>query len=72
MLVPDKDKAGQKLVKQALDNNWAVAMPDYPENVKDINDCIMKIGRLATLFLIVNSIQSNKLKIQLKEKQWFK
>lgn len=72
VLVPDKDKAGQKLVKQALDNNWAVAMPDYPENVKDINDCIMKIGRLATLFLIVNSIQSNKLKIQLKEKQWFK
>ena len=72
ILVPDKDTAGQKLIKQALDNNWAVSMPDYPDNVKDINDCILKIGRLATLFLIINSIQTNNLKIQLKEKKWFK
>ena len=47
-------------------------MPDYPDGVKDINDCVAKIGRLATMYLIVTAKLSNSLKIQLKEKQWFK
>ena len=72
VLVPDRDKAGQKLIKQALEQGWSVAMPDYPEGVKDINDCVIKIGRLATLWLIVQATQKNSLKIQLREKQWFK
>ena len=58
--------------KQALEYGWSVSMPDYPDGVKDINDCVAKIGRLATMYLIVTAKLSNSLKIQLKEKQWFK
>ncbi len=72
VLVPDKDKAGQKVVKQALDYGWSVSMPDFPDGIKDINDAVVKIGRLATLYLIVQAKQKNSLKIQLREKQWFK
>jgi hypothetical protein len=72
VLVPDRDKAGQKVIKQALEYGWSVSMPDYPDGIKDVNDCVVKLGRLATLYLIVQSIQSNPLKIQLREKQWFK
>jgi len=71
VLIPDKDIAGRKVIKQALEYGWAVAIPDYPPGVKDINDCVIKLGRLATLFLVVNSIQSSPLKIQLTEKYWF-
>ena len=72
ILVPDRDKAGKKVIQQALDYGWSVSMPNYPDGVKDINDCVVKIGRLATLWLIIQSTLSNPLKIQLKEKQWFK
>lgn len=72
ILVPDKDNAGRKVIKQALEYGWSVSMPDFPDGVKDINDSIIKIGRLATLYLIIQAKQSNHLKIQLREKQWFK
>jgi hypothetical protein len=71
IIVPDRDQAGSKLVEQALEFNWSVSFPDWPEGVKDINDAVLKIGRLATLWLIVNSKESNNLKIQLKTKKWF-
>jgi hypothetical protein len=47
-------------------------MPDWPQGVKDINDAVIKLGRLAALWLIVNSKESNSLKIQLRAKKWFK
>lgn len=72
VLVPDRDAAGRKVIRQALEYGWSVSMPDFPEGIKDINDSIIKLGRLATLYLIVQAKQSNSLKIQLREKQWFK
>lgn len=72
VLVPDKDHEGPRTVEQALDLGWSVSMPDWPEGVKDVNDAVCKLGRLATLWLIVAAKESNKLKIQLRAKKWFK
>jgi hypothetical protein len=72
VLVPDKDHEGPKTVERAIELGWSVSMPDWPEDVKDINDAVIKLGQLATLWLIVNSKESNGLKIQLKTKKWFK
>ena len=47
-------------------------MPDWPEGVKDVNDAVIKLGRLATLYLIAQARESNSLKIQLRAKKWFK
>jgi hypothetical protein len=47
-------------------------MPDWPEGVKDVNDAVIKLGRLATLWMIVDAKESNTLKIQLRAKKWFK
>jgi hypothetical protein len=47
-------------------------MPDWPSGVKDINDAVIKLGKLATLWLIISAKESNILKIQLKAKKWFK
>jgi hypothetical protein len=72
VLVPDRDHEGLKTVEQALEYGWSVSMPEWPDNVKDINDSVRYYGRLYTLYMIVSSIESNKLKIQLKSKNWFK
>lgn len=70
--VPDKDHEGPKTVEQAINYEWSVSMPEWPEGIKDINDASVKLGKLATLWLIVNYKQSNALKIRLHAKKWFK
>lgn len=72
VLVPDRDHEGPRTVEQAIEYGWSVSMPNWPEGVKDINDAVVKLGRLATLWLIVNAKESNTLKIQLRAKKWFK
>ena len=72
VLVPDRDHEGLKTVEQAIEYGWSVSLPDWPDDVKDINDAVIKLGRLATLWLIVSSKESNSLKIRLKAKTWFK
>ena len=72
VLVPDRDHEGPKTVEQALEFGWSVSMPDWPDGVKDVNDAVVKLGRLATLYLITSAKESNSLKIQLRAKKWFK
>jgi hypothetical protein len=71
ILVPDKDHEGPRTVEQAIEYSWSVSMPEWPEGIKDINDAVVKLGRLATLWLIVSAKESNSLKIQLRAKKWF-
>lgn len=72
VLVPDRDHEGIKTIEQAIEFGWSVSMPNWPEGVKDINDAVVKLGRLATLYLISTAKESNELKIRLKTKTWFK
>jgi len=72
VLVPDRDHEGPRTVEQAIEYGWSVSMPNWPDDVKDINDAVVKLGKLATLWLIVQAKESNGLKIRLRAKQWFK
>jgi hypothetical protein len=72
VLVPDRDKAGRQTLEQAVELGWSISMPDWPDGIKDINDAVVKLGKLATLYLIIQSKESNALKIQLRAKKWFK
>jgi hypothetical protein len=71
ILVPDRDHEGPRTVEQAVEFGWSVSMPDWPEGIKDVNDALIKLGRLATLYLITSAKESNSLKIQLRAKKWF-
>ena len=72
MLFRSKDHEGPRSVEQAMEYGWSVSMPEWPDGIKDVNDAVVKLGRLATLWLIINSKQSYTLKIQLRAKQFFK
>lgn len=68
-VVPDQDQAGMKLVDRAVELDWAVSIPDWPADVKDVNDAVKRYGRLATLIHIMQARETSRIKIELKKKQ---
>jgi len=68
IVVPDQDAAGMKLVDRAVELGWSVSMPEWP-GCKDVNDAVIKYGRLATLITILEHKESSKIKIELRKKQ---
>jgi hypothetical protein len=72
VVVPDQDEAGMKLVDRAVELGWAVSMPDWPADVKDVNDAVIRWGRLATLLTIMQAKETSKIKIELRKKQLVK
>ena len=71
ILVPDRDDNGYKLMEQAIELGWSVSMPDWDEDVKDVNDAVIKYGRMYTLHTLVSSTEDTELKIKLRSKKWF-
>ena len=72
IVVPDQDEAGMKLVDRAVELGWAVSMPAWPADVKDVNDAVIRWGRLATLITIMQAKETSKIKIELRKKQLVK
>lgn len=72
IVVPDQDEAGMKLVDRAVELGWSVSMPDWPAGVKDVNDAVIRMGKLATLITILASRETSKIKIELRKKQLVK
>jgi hypothetical protein len=72
VVVPDQDEAGMKLVDRAVELGWAVSMPEWPADVKDVNDAVIRWGRLGTLLTIIEARETSKIKIELRKKQLVK
>jgi hypothetical protein len=68
IVVPDQDQAGMALVDRALEQGWAVSMPDWPEGVKDVNDAVITLGRLGTVLTIMAAKETSKIKIEMRRK----
>jgi hypothetical protein len=68
VVVPDQDEAGMKLVDRAVELGWSVSMPNWPADVKDVNDAVIRWGRLATLITIMQARETSKIKIELRKK----
>ena len=71
VVVPDRDKAGSKLVEQAIEQGWGVSLPEWSHDINDIGDCVNKYGRLYTLYSIASAAETSPLKIRLGAKKWF-
>lgn len=69
IVVPDADKAGDKLIANALEYGWNVSFPLWQENCKDINDAVIKYGKLFVIKSILDARESNPLKIQLMRRK---
>ena len=71
VVVPDRDKAGSKLVERAIELGWGVSLPEWDQEINDVGDCVDKYGRLYTLYSIASAAETSPLKIRLRAKKWF-
>jgi len=68
IVVPDRDRPGEIMIRRAVELGWSVAFPDWEDGVKDAADAVLRYGRLAALVSILKNVESNALKIQLRMK----
>lgn len=74
IVVPDRDRAGAKMLKAALAHGWSASMPPWEDNIKDVADAVKRYGRLYTLTTILKysvhgEINLNLLKRKLENVQ---
>ena len=69
IVVPDQDKTGLEIINKALDMGFHVSLPDWEKDVKDVNDAVIKYGKLPTLLSILQSATNSKIKLEMKRKQ---
>lgn len=71
IVVPDRDRAGTRLINNALEYSWTVSFPIWQETCKDINEAVVKYGKLFTLQAILAGRETTRLKIELKRKRLY-
>lgn len=69
IVVPDRDKAGAKMLKAAIDNEWSASIPPWEDDIKDVADAVKRYGRLYVLTTILHYKISGEIKIQLLKKK---
>ena len=63
IVIPDQDKAGLMLIKQAIDYGWSVAFPTWDDDVKDVADAVQRYGRLFVTVDAIKTAQQGEIKI---------
>jgi hypothetical protein len=71
IVVADKDKAGAKMINNAIEYGWSVSYPVWLETCKDVNEAVVKYGKLFVLKTILDAKHSSKLKIELMKKKLY-
>jgi hypothetical protein len=63
IVIPDQDRAGLMLIKQAIDYDWAVAFPTWDTDVKDVADAVQRYGKLFVIVDAIKTAQQGEIKI---------
>jgi len=71
IVVADRDKAGARLLQNAIEYGWSASFPIWQETCKDINEAVVKYGKLFVLKSVIDSKETSKLKIELMRKKWY-
>jgi DNA primase len=72
IVVPDADQASKKFVDRAVELGWTVSFPVWMETCKDINEAVVKYGKLFVIKAILDARESSRLKIELRKKKLYK
>lgn len=69
IFVPDRDKTGLESCDRALELGYSVSIPNWEPDIKDVNDAVVKYGKLATLLSIIQNATMSKIKVELQRKK---
>ena len=66
ILVPDRNKAGSKLLNQIIELGWEASLisNEWGNNVDDVAEATKRFGKLYTLETILNTATKNKMKLE--------
>ena len=70
IVVPDQDKTGLKICDRALDLGFFVSIPEWGDDIKDVNDAVIKYGKLPTLLSILQNSTNSKIKIEMIRRKY--
>jgi DNA primase len=69
IVVPDRDRAGIRLIDAAIEYGWHVSFPVWQETCKDASAAVERYGKLFVLKSIIAARETSRLKIELKKKR---
>ena len=69
IVIPDQDRAGLVLFDRAAELGWAVAMPNWDSDVKDVADAVQRYGKLFVIVDAIKTSQQGQIKINMAKKQ---
>lgn len=69
IVVPDRDETGLKIIDRALELGYSVSLPNWHDDVKDVNDAVIKYGKLPTLLSILQCATSSKIKLEMQKRK---
>lgn len=69
IFVPDRDKTGLETCNRALELGYSVSIPNWESDIKDVNDAVIKYGKLPTLLSILQSATTSKVKIEIQRRK---
>lgn len=69
IVVPDQDRAGLVLVDRAIENGWAVAFPNWDDDVKDAADAVAKYGQLFVTVDCIMTAVSGEIKLKVAKQK---
>jgi DNA primase len=68
--IPDRDSTGLEICEKALDLGYKISLPEWDSRVKDVNDAVVKYGKLPTLLSILQSTTTSRIKLQMYKRKF--
>ena len=69
IVIPDQDRAGLELFDRAAELDWAVAMPNWEDDVKDVAEAVQRYGKLFVIVDAIKTAQRTSIKINMAKKR---
>lgn len=69
IVVPDQDSAGMELADRALELGYSVSIPRWDPSIKDVNDAVVRYGKLPTLLSIIQSATTSRIKVEMRRRR---
>lgn len=64
--VPHIDRPGLNVCERALSLGYNISIPSWEPDIKDINEAVVRYGKVATLYSIVQNIYRNMIPVKIK------
>jgi len=69
IVVPDYDKSGLSMISKAQEYGYSISLPNWGEGVKDVNDAVVRYGKLPTVLAILEAATTSKILIEMKRQR---